>query len=30
MAYGPCREVYLQTPMDDADAWVTELRQPVR
>jgi DNA-binding transcriptional MerR regulator len=29
-AYGPCREVYLETPMDDADAWVTELQQPVR
>lgn len=26
---GPCREVYLQSPMDDADAWVTELQQPV-
>lgn len=29
-AYGPCREVYLETPMDDQDAWVTELQQPVR
>ncbi|MGO4596824.1 GyrI-like domain-containing protein [Terrabacter sp. 2RAF25] len=29
-AYGPCREVYLDTPMDDQDAWVTELQQPVR
>ena len=29
-AYGPCREVYLETPMDDPDAWVTELQQPVR
>ena len=29
-AYGPCREVYLETPEDDADAWVTELQQPVR
>lgn len=27
---GPCREVYLATPFDDPDAWVTELRQPVR
>ena len=27
---GPCREVYLHTPFDDPDAWVTELRQPVR
>ena len=27
---GPCREVYLETPMDDPDAWVTELQQPVR
>ena len=26
----PCREVYLETPMDDQDAWVTELQQPVR
>lgn len=26
---GPCREVYLEMP-DDADAWVTELQQPVR
>jgi DNA-binding transcriptional MerR regulator/effector-binding domain-containing protein len=29
-AYGPCREVYLETPMEDQDAWVTELQQPVR
>ena len=29
-AYAPCREVYLETPMDDQDAWVTELQQPVR
>jgi DNA-binding transcriptional MerR regulator len=29
-AYGPCREIYLETPMDDQDAWVTELQQPVR
>ena len=28
--FGPCREVYLETPMDDPDAWVTELQQPVR
>ncbi|WP_207556022.1 GyrI-like domain-containing protein [Intrasporangium flavum] len=27
--YGPCREVYLETPMDDPEAWVTELQQPV-
>ncbi len=27
---GPCREVYLVMPMDDPDAWVTELQQPVR
>ena len=27
---GPCREVYLDTPFDAPDAWVTELRQPVR
>lgn len=26
---GPCREVYLEMP-DDADAWVTELQQPVK
>lgn len=26
---GPCREVYLATPFDDPDAWVTELQQPV-
>lgn len=26
---GPCREVYLATPMGDEDAWVTELQQPV-
>lgn len=25
---GPCREIYLETPMDDPDAWVTELQQP--
>ncbi|KRC88860.1 hypothetical protein ASE25_13665 [Terrabacter sp. Root85] len=29
-AYGPCREVYLESPTGDADAGVTELRQPVR
>jgi DNA-binding transcriptional MerR regulator len=29
-AYGPCREIYLETPMGDQDAWVTELQQPVR
>ena len=27
---GPCREVYLAAPIDDPDAWVTELQQPVR
>ena len=27
--FGPCREVYLESPMDDPDAWVTELQQPV-
>lgn len=27
---GVCREVYLSTPFDDPDAWVTELQQPVR
>lgn len=27
---GPCREVYLESPLDDPDAWVTELQQPVR
>lgn len=27
---GPCREVYLETPMDAPDDWVTELQQPVR
>lgn len=27
---GPAREVYLATPFDDPDGWVTELRQPVR
>ncbi|MBI4943937.1 MAG: MerR family transcriptional regulator [Actinobacteria bacterium] len=27
---GVCREVYLHTPFDDPDAWVTELQQPVR
>lgn len=26
----PCREVYLETPTDDVDAWVTELQQPLR
>ncbi|HEY9392959.1 MAG TPA: MerR family transcriptional regulator [Nocardioides sp.] len=26
---GPCREIYLEMP-DDADAWVTELQQPVK
>jgi hypothetical protein len=26
---GPCREIYLETPMDDPAAWVTELQQPV-
>jgi effector-binding domain-containing protein len=25
---GPCREVYLEAPMGDQDAWVTELQQP--
>lgn len=25
----PYREVYLETPMDDEDPWVTELQQPV-
>jgi DNA-binding transcriptional MerR regulator len=25
---GACREVYLEAPMDDEDAWVTELQQP--
>lgn len=25
---GPCREVYLESPMDDQDSWVTELQQP--
>lgn len=25
---GACREVYLETPADDQDAWVTELQQP--
>jgi effector-binding domain-containing protein len=29
-AFGPCREVYLETPMDDQSRWVTELQQPVR
>lgn len=28
--YGPCREVYLESPLGDPDAWVTELQQPVR
>jgi DNA-binding transcriptional MerR regulator len=27
---GACREVYLEAPLDDPDAWVTELQQPVR
>lgn len=27
---GPGREVYLQTPMDSQENWVTELQQPVR
>jgi DNA-binding transcriptional MerR regulator len=27
---GSCREVYLESPQDDPDAWVTELQQPVR
>jgi effector-binding domain-containing protein len=27
---GSCREVYLEAPQDDPDAWVTELQQPVR
>ena len=26
---GKCREVYLETPMDQPDAWVTELQQPI-
>jgi effector-binding domain-containing protein len=26
---GPCREVYLAAPMDDPDAWVTELQPPI-
>ncbi|KGN38698.1 MerR family transcriptional regulator [Knoellia subterranea KCTC 19937] len=26
---GRCREVYISTPLDDEDAWVTELQQPV-
>ena len=30
VAFGPCREVYLQTPTDDQGRWVTELQQPVR
>jgi DNA-binding transcriptional MerR regulator len=25
---GACREIYLETPMDDQDRWVTELQQP--
>ena len=25
---GACRELYLETPMDDRDSWVTELQQP--
>ena len=29
-AFGPCREVYLETPMEDQSRWVTELQQPVR
>jgi effector-binding domain-containing protein len=28
-AVGKCREVYLETPPDDQDSWVTELQQPV-
>jgi effector-binding domain-containing protein len=27
---GPGREVYLQTPMDSQENWVTELQQPLR
>ncbi len=27
---GVCREVYLETPMDDQSKWVTELQQPFR
>jgi len=27
---GPCREVYLSTPLEEPDAWVTELQQPVK
>ena len=30
VAFGPCREVYLETPMEDQSRWVTELQQPVR
>ena len=26
---GVCREVYLHTPEDDPQAWVTELQQPL-
>ena len=26
---GDCREVYLATPMDDQDNWITELQQPI-
>jgi effector-binding domain-containing protein len=26
---GPCRELYLEAPLDEPDAWVTELQQPV-
>ena len=25
---GPCREIYLESPMGDQDSWVTELQQP--
>jgi DNA-binding transcriptional MerR regulator/effector-binding domain-containing protein len=28
-AVGTCREVYLEEPQDNPDAWVTELQQPV-
>lgn len=26
---GRCREVYVSTPLEDPDAWVTELQQPI-
>lgn len=26
---GPCREIYLETPLDDPEGCVTELQQPV-